>query len=53
MPADRENQGAGRAPRKPYTAPRLEKYGHVAKLTQAGGSTKSEPGNPKMKPNCL
>ena len=39
-------------PRKRYSTPRLEEYGHVAKLTQSGGSTKSEAGNPRMRA-CL
>jgi hypothetical protein len=39
-------------PRKRYTTPRLEEYGHVSKLTQGGGSTKNEPGNP-IKKACL
>ena len=38
--------------RKAYKTPRLEEYGHVAKLTQTGGSTKSEPGN-SMGRQCL
>lgn len=36
------------APRKRYSTPQLEEYGHVAKLTQSGGSTKTEAGNPLM-----
>jgi hypothetical protein len=39
-------------PRKRYSTPRLEEYGHVAKLTQSAGSSKTETGNPNMK-NCL
>ena len=39
-------------PRKRYSPPRLEEYGHVAKLTQAGGSSKAEGGNPNMR-DCL
>lgn len=38
--------------RKAYRKPRLEEFGHVAKLTQSGGSTKNEPGNPMSK-KCL
>jgi hypothetical protein len=38
--------------RKAYRTPRLEEYGHVAKLTQTGGSTMNEPGNPNSK-MCL
>jgi hypothetical protein len=38
--------------RKAYKTPRLEEYGHVAKLTQSGGSTKFEPANP-MGRACL
>lgn len=38
--------------RKAYKTPRLEEYGHVAKLTQSSGSTKSEPANP-MNRTCL
>ena len=38
-------------PRKRYSTPRLEEYGHVAKLTQSGGSSKTETGVPNMK-NC-
>lgn len=34
--------------RRPYHTPRLERYGHVSKLTQAGGSTRAEPGNDNM-----
>lgn len=41
-----------RVPRKRYSPPRLEEYGHVAKLTQSGGTTKTETGNPNMK-TCL
>ena len=37
--------------RRPYTKPKLLEYGSVAKLTQSGGSTTSEPA-PKMK-RCL
>ena len=37
---------------KLYKTPRLEEYGHVAKLTQSSGSTKAEPGNPMGK-SCL
>jgi hypothetical protein len=40
------------APRKAYKTPRLEEYGHVAKLTQSGGSTRAEPGN-SMGRQCL
>jgi len=43
---------ASPAPRKRYSTPRLEEYGHVAKLTQSGGSTKTETGNPLMRA-CL
>jgi hypothetical protein len=39
-------------PRKKYKTPRLEEYGHVAKLTQSGGSTRAEPANPKSM-SCL
>ena len=35
-------------PRERYSTPRLEGYGHVAKLTQGVGSTMSEAGNPAM-----
>jgi hypothetical protein len=38
--------------RKVYRTPRLEEYGHVAKLTQSGGSTRNEAGNP-MNMRCL
>jgi len=34
--------------RRAYTTPRLQRYGHVSKLTQSGGTTLSEAGNPKM-----
>jgi len=37
-----------RPPRKKYSTPRLEEYGHVAKLTQSGGTTMSEAGVPAM-----
>jgi hypothetical protein len=40
------------ASRKTYKTPRLEEYGHVAKLTQTGGSTRNEPGN-SMGRQCL
>jgi hypothetical protein len=40
------------AGRKKYKTPRLEEYGHVAKLTQSGGSTRAEPGNPRTR-SCL
>jgi hypothetical protein len=50
---DRSRPAAStRPPRKRYTKPRLQEYGHVAKLTQSGGSTKSEGGNPMAK-GCL
>lgn len=42
-----------RPPRKKYTTPRLEEYGHVAKLTQSGGSTMLETGFPAMMAQCL
>ena len=42
-----------RPPRKRYSTPRLEEYGHVAKLTQGVGSTMSEAGNPLMMAACL
>jgi len=42
-----------RPPRKRYTTPRLEEYGHVAKLTQSGGSTMTETGIPLMMSSCL
>jgi hypothetical protein len=35
--------------RRPYATPRLVEYGNVAKLTQSGGNTKVESGNPKKK----
>ncbi len=35
--------------RKRYTTPRLEEYGHVAKLTQGGGATRNEPNNPSRR----
>lgn len=44
---------AERPPRKRYSTPRLEEYGHVAKLTQSGGSTMAESGNPAMMATCL
>jgi hypothetical protein len=31
-------------PKRPYVKPKLQEYGTVAKLTQSGGSTKSEAG---------
>lgn len=37
--------------KRPYAKPKLLEYGSVAKLTQSGGSTTSEPA-PKMK-KCL
>ena len=42
-----------RPPRKRYSTPRLEEYGHVAKLTQSGGTTMSETGIPAMMSGCL
>ncbi len=40
-------EGAPARPlRKEYTTPRLQEYGHVARLTLSGGSTRSEQGNP-------
>ena len=42
-----------KAPRKRYVTPRLEEYGHVSKLTQGGGSTMNEPGNPILRMQCL
>jgi len=56
--AERNPPGPGpnlteRPPRKRYTTPRLEEYGHVAKLTQSGGSTMDEPGQPAMMAQCL
>lgn len=47
-----KSRPASSTPRKRYTTPRLEEYGHVSKLTQSGGSTKVEAGNPAMKA-CL
>lgn len=42
-----------RPPRKRYGTPRLEEYGHVAKLTQSGGTTMAEAGTPAMMAGCL
>ena len=41
--------------KKRYTTPKLQEYGHVAKLTQGGGSTRVEPNNPVRRPGpqCL
>jgi hypothetical protein len=50
--ASSNNPAPRSAGRRKYKAPRLEEYGHVAKLTQSGGSTKNEPGNP-MRKSCL
>jgi hypothetical protein len=35
--------------RRPYTTPSLVEYGSIAKLTQSGGHTATEFGNPKKK----
>lgn len=37
--------------KKPYITPRLEIYGNVAKLTQSGGTSKTENGVQKMRPS--
>jgi hypothetical protein len=60
---DRDRQGSAREraartkpdrpARKPYVTPRLEEYGHVAKLTQGGGASLSEPNNPIRRMTCL
>ena len=55
--ADEKRESPNPASRRPgqrklYKTPRLEEYGHVAKLTQSSGSTKAEPGNP-MGRSCL
>ena len=42
-----------RPPRKRYSTPHLEEYGHVAKLTQSGGTTMAETGVPAMMTGCL
>jgi hypothetical protein len=39
------------SPKRPYAKPKLQEYGTVAKLTQSGGSTKSEGGPLTM--GCL
>lgn len=39
--------------RRPYVAPELVEYGSIAKLTQSGGSTRSESGVPVMRMACL
>jgi len=36
-----------------YEAPVLVEYGTIAKLTQAGGSTRVESGSPNMRAGCL
>ena len=36
-----------------YKKPELKTYGHVSKLTQSGGSTNPEAGNPAMMQQCL
>ena len=38
----RRSEKSSRSNRKPYAPPRLVRYGHVAKLTQSGGSTTSD-----------
>lgn len=49
MTRKRENDSKGRAPRKPYKAPRLTEYGHIAKLTAGQTGTHSDKSamNPK------
>ena len=46
-----EKRKDGVSGRRPYSKPKLLAYGSLAKLTQSGGSTTSEPA-PKMK-KCL
>ncbi len=48
-----DSQRGERPHRKPYTRPALKSYGHVSRLTQSGGSTRPEAGNPAMRSNCL
>jgi hypothetical protein len=49
----REQPETPRPPaRRPYSPPRLQRYGHVSKLTGSGGSTRPEVGNPNMRA-CL
>lgn len=38
-------------PRRQYKKPKLQEYGSIAKLTQSGGSTRIEAGQPMM--SCL
>jgi hypothetical protein len=49
----RVEEVAGRKMKRPYVKPQLEKYGSVAKLTQSGGSTKSETGPISLTGPCL
>ena len=49
----RPREGTTRPPgRKPYAPPSVVEFGTIAKLTQAGGSSKTETGVPLMK-TCL
>lgn len=48
----RQNPSPSPPPRKQYRTPTVQEYGHVAKLTQSGGSTMTEAGNPNMRA-CL
>ena len=41
-----------RAARRPYSKPKVQEYGSIAKLTQSGGSTKPE-GGTKKSGGCL
>lgn len=52
-PADDRPKDEPRPAKRPYRTPHLERYGHVSKLTQSGGSTRFEPGNDNMMAQCL
>lgn len=41
----------GGKPNRQYTKPKLQEYGSIAKLTQSGGSTMTEAGQPMR--SCL
>jgi hypothetical protein len=42
-----------RGRKRPYAKPKIREYGSIAKLTQSGGSTKTETGSPRRSGVCL
>lgn len=50
---ERGDEAPARKTKRPYMKPQLQEFGSVAKLTQAGGSTKSEAGPIKLTGPCL